>query len=132
LAAHTARGASHARNEDLTHAVEIILGHPLDSGPLNVGDFGFFFRHHVPDLTKEEHLEVELPAGERFLSAAIHAAGWQPDEVDAVLVGITTPACGDYVERIAARAGVPERSLKVSIHKACDGSVAALNLALNP
>jgi 3-oxoacyl-[acyl-carrier-protein] synthase III len=36
------------------------------------------------------------------------------------------------VERIAAAAGIPESALKVSVHKACDGSVAALNLALNP
>lgn len=119
-------------NAELAHTVEGILGHPLESTPLNVGDFGFFYRHHVPDLTPEQHLQVELAAGERFLTEAISAAGWTPDEVDAVLVGITTPACPDYVERIAARAGVPERSLKVSIHKACDGSVAALNLALNP
>lgn len=119
-------------NTELAHTVEGILGHPLESGPLNVGEFGFFYRHHVPDLTPEQHLQVELAAGERFLSEAINAAGWTPDEVDAVLVGITTPVCPDYVERIAARAGVPERSLKVSVHKACDGSVAALNLALNP
>ncbi len=119
-------------NAELPSAVESILGHPLESGPLNVGDFGFFYRHHVPAMTKAEHLECELRAGERFLSEAISASGWTPDEVDAVLVGITTPACPDYVDRIARNVGVPERSLKVSIHKACDGSVAALNLALNP
>ena len=119
-------------NAELPEAVEHILGHPLESSPLNVGDFGFFFRHHVPELTPEQHLEVELAAGARFLTEAISATGWQPDEIEAVLLGITMPVCPDYVERIAARAGVPERSLKVSIHKACDGSVAALNLALNP
>jgi 3-oxoacyl-[acyl-carrier-protein] synthase III len=119
-------------NSELASAVEHILGRPLESGPLNVGDFGFFSRHHVPDLTREQHLELELAAGERFLREAISAVGWRPDEVDAVLLGITTPACPDYVERIAARVGVPESSLKVSVHKACDGSVAALNLALNP
>ena len=119
-------------NSELPSAVEHILGRPLENGPLNVGDFGFFYRHMVPDLTEEQHLEVELAAGARFLTEAIRAAGWEPAEVDAVLLGITTPACPDYVERIAARAGVPERSLKVSVHKACDGSVAALNLALNP
>jgi 3-oxoacyl-[acyl-carrier-protein] synthase III len=119
-------------NAELTEAVESVLGHPLESSPLNVGEFGFFYRHHVPDMSDEEHIELEVAAGERFLTEAIRAAGWQPGEVDALLVGITTPACPDYVERIAARAGLPERSLKVSIHKACDGSVAALNLALNP
>jgi 3-oxoacyl-[acyl-carrier-protein] synthase III len=29
-------------------------------------------------------------------------------------------------------AGIPDEALKVSVHKACDGSVASLNLALNP
>jgi 3-oxoacyl-[acyl-carrier-protein] synthase III len=38
----------------------------------------------------------------------------------------------DYTERIAREAGIPDSALKVSIHKACDGSVAGLNLALNP
>ncbi len=119
-------------NSALPGIVEHILGHPLDSGPLNVGDFGFFYRHHVPDLSHAEHEEVELQAGTRFIIEACHAAGWEPGEVDAVLIGITTPVVPDYVEQIAARAGIPERSLKVSVHKACDGSVAALNLALNP
>jgi 3-oxoacyl-[acyl-carrier-protein] synthase III len=36
------------------------------------------------------------------------------------------------VEQIARRAGIPNGALKVSIHKACDGSVAGLHLALNP
>ena len=119
-------------NAELPEAVEHILGHPLESSPLNVGDFGFFFRHHVPELTPEEHLEVELAAGARFLTEAISATGWQPDEVDAVLIGVTMPVSEDFVERIASRAGIPEGALKVSIHKACDGSVAGMNLALNP
>jgi 3-oxoacyl-[acyl-carrier-protein] synthase III len=38
----------------------------------------------------------------------------------------------DYTEQIARLAGIPEEALKVSIHKACDGAVAGLNLALNP
>jgi 3-oxoacyl-[acyl-carrier-protein] synthase III len=83
-------------------------------------------------MSEAEHEEVEIQAGARFISEASHAAGWEPGEVDALLVGVTTPVVPDYLERIAARAGVPERSLKVSVHKACDGGVAALNLALNP
>ena len=119
-------------NAELQEAVEGILGHPLEGSPLNVGDFGFFYRHHVPDLSPEEHIELEVEVGARILTEAINASGWKPEDVDALMVGITTPACSDYVEQIAARVGLPERSLKVSIHKACDGSVAALNLALNP
>ena len=99
---------------------------------MNVGDLGFLYRHHVPALSPQEHVDLEVEVGARFVTEASHAAGWEPAELDALMVGITTPACQDYVERIAARAGMQERSLKVSIHKACDGSVAALNLALNP
>jgi 3-oxoacyl-[acyl-carrier-protein] synthase III len=119
-------------NSALPAAVEHILGHSLESGPLNVGDFGFFYRHHLPTLSEAEHVEVELEVGTRYIIEASHAAGWEPGDVEAVLIGVTTPVVPDYLERIAARAGVPENSLKVSVHKACDGSVAALNLALNP
>jgi 3-oxoacyl-[acyl-carrier-protein] synthase III len=41
------------------------------------------------------------------------------------------PAADDYVGRIAARAGLRGDVLKVSLHKACDGSMGALHLALN-
>jgi 3-oxoacyl-[acyl-carrier-protein] synthase III len=119
-------------NTQLPTTVERILGHALESGPLNVGDFGFYYRHHVPQLSPQEHLDVEIHAGARFVTEACHAAGWEPGEIDALLLGVTTPVCPDYLEQIAARAGVSERSLKVTVHKACDGSVAALNLALNP
>ena len=120
-------------NAELTAAVEDILGHAIGAnGPLNVGELGFLYRHHVPTLSPQEHLDLEVEVGARFVTEASHAAGWDPAEVDALMIGITIPVCQDYVERIAAKAGIPERSLKVSIHKACDGSVAALNLALNP
>ena len=49
-----------------------------------------------------------------------------------MLIGVTLPVSEDFVDRIARQAGVPDDALKVSIHKACDGSVAGLNLALNP
>jgi len=52
--------------------------------------------------------------------------------VQAVLIGMSGPIADDYLEQIAQRAGIPQNALKVSIHKACDGSVAGLNLALNP
>lgn len=119
-------------NMALPATVEHILGHSLESAPLNVGDFGFFYRHHVPDLSPEQHERLELEVGARFVREACHASGWEPGEVDAMLIGVTTPVVPDYVERIASRAGVRESALKVSVHKACDGSVAALNLALNP
>ena len=42
------------------------------------------------------------------------------------------PVAVDYVAQIAQRAGIPDGALKVSVHKACDGSMGALHLALNP
>jgi 3-oxoacyl-[acyl-carrier-protein] synthase III len=83
-------------------------------------------------LTDKEHLEVEVEAGARFLTAAAYACGWEPQEVEAVLVGMSGPASDDYTELIANRAGIPENVLKVSVHKACDGSVGGLHLLLNP
>src|SRR5665811_1570496 len=67
-----------------------------------------------------------------FLVEAAHANGWEPADVEGLLIGVTLPVVEDYTERIARAAGIPESALKVSVHKACDGSVAGLNLALNP
>jgi 3-oxoacyl-[acyl-carrier-protein] synthase III len=120
-------------NASLPSALELLLGQPLtDAERLNLSELGFLRRHHVPTLTAQEHLDLEVAVGARFLQAAAQASGWDPSQVDAVLIGVTTPAAEDYVDRIAAAAGIPESALKVSVHKACDGSVAALNLALNP
>jgi 3-oxoacyl-[acyl-carrier-protein] synthase III len=93
---------------------------------------GFVCRHHVPKLSDEEHIELEVQVGARFLVEAARASGWEPSEVQAVLVGITAPTADDYTVRIAREAGIPDSALKVSIHKACDGAAAGLNLALNP
>jgi len=99
---------------------------------LNLADLGFEYRQILPFLTDEEHLELELQVGATFLREAALASGWQPSDVKAVLVGISGPVADDYTERIARLAGIPDSALKVSIHKACDSSVAGLNLALNP
>ncbi len=120
-------------NTALPSALEQLLGQPLSQTEmLNLSELGFLRRHHVPKLTPQEHIDLEVAVGARFLMAAAQASGWEPSQVDAVLVGVTTPAAEDYVDRIAAAAGIPDSALKVSVHKACDGSVAALNLALNP
>ena len=49
-----------------------------------------------------------------------------------VLIGMSGPVADDYLVQIARRAGIPDGALKVSVHKACDGSMGALHLALNP
>ena len=120
-------------NATLPTLIEDRLGNPLgDEAKMNLSELGFVHRHLLPRLSDEEHIELEVKAGARFLVEAARASGWEPSEVQAVLVGATGPAVEDYTERIAGEAGIPDSALKVSIHKACDGSVAGLHLALNP
>lgn len=120
-------------NVSLVKYIEERFGQPLkEEEKLNLSPIGFNGRHHSPVLSPEEHLQLEVAAGSRFLRAAMDACGWQPDEVEGVLIGMSGPVSEDYIERIAAEAGISESALKVSVHKACDGSMGALQLALNP
>ena len=109
------------------------LGETLkDEDVMNLSELGFLSRHHIPDLSDADHLELELEVGARILKEASLANGWQPADVQAVLIGMSGPVSDDYVSLICQRAGIPDSALKVSIHKACDGSTAGLNLILNP
>jgi 3-oxoacyl-[acyl-carrier-protein] synthase III len=120
-------------NATLPDLIEERLSRPLQAEErLHLSELGFACRHHLPTLTSQEDVELEAQVGARLLTDAAHASGWDPSEVEAVLIGMTGPATADYTERIARMAGIPESALKVSVHKACDGSVGALNLALNP
>jgi 3-oxoacyl-[acyl-carrier-protein] synthase III len=120
-------------NQSLPQFFEQVMGEPLlDDEKVNLADLGFLYRQHIPALNEADNLALEVEVGRRFLCEAASACGWEPGEVQAVLVGNSGPVSTDYVERIAQAAGIPDSALKVSIHKACDGSVAGLNLALNP
>jgi 3-oxoacyl-[acyl-carrier-protein] synthase III len=120
-------------NQQLQAVVEQTLGAPLAQDDLmELDNLGFVSRHRTPDLSKEEDLELEVQVGARLLKKAAAANGWSPSEVSAVLLGVSLPIVPDFVERVAERAGVPEDALKVTVHKACDGSVGSLHLALNP
>jgi 3-oxoacyl-[acyl-carrier-protein] synthase III len=120
-------------NQVLQNFVEERLGRPLDdSEKMNLSELGFDCRHHTPLLSKQEHLELEVQVGARFLIEAATVNGWDPQEVDAVMIGISSPTANDFLQRIAQRAGIPDKALKVAVHKACDGSMGALHLALNP
>ncbi len=124
---------AHYDNQALPDLVEDRTGAPLPPEErLNLSELGFDSRHHVPRLSDEEHLRLEIDVSARFLREAASACGWEPGEVDAVLIGSSGPVSNDFTERIAREAGIPDRAIKVSIHKACDGSVGGLNLALNP
>ena len=103
-----------------------------DNDSMDLAQLGFISRHHAPQLSQEEHIELEVEVGARFLRAAAAANGWELEEVEGVLIGMTLPVVDDYTERIARAAGIPDSAIKVSIHKACDGSMGALHLLLNP
>ena len=120
-------------NANLPEFVASRMGRPLnETDQLELGDLGFVSRHHVPVLTQEENHELELEVGTRLIKDAAQSNGWEPSEVQGLLVGSSGPVTNDYLSEIAQRAGIPKDALKVSVHKACDGSVGALNLALNP
>jgi 3-oxoacyl-[acyl-carrier-protein] synthase III len=121
-------------NETLPVFLEQRLGHPLPANEkLNLSELGFLNRHHLPlNLTREEHIRLEVEVGTRFLRQAIQACNWRPSEVDAVLIGMSAPVSEDYLDQITSDAGIPSSALKVAIHKACDGSTSSLHLALNP
>jgi 3-oxoacyl-[acyl-carrier-protein] synthase III len=120
-------------NEALPSLLEERLGQPLaPEKRLSLVDLGFTNRHHISTLTPEEHLAVEVEIGARMLRGAAQACGWDPSEVEGVLIGLSGPAANDYLEQIAKAAGIPDAALKVTTHKACDSSVAGLHLSLNP
>jgi 3-oxoacyl-[acyl-carrier-protein] synthase III len=120
-------------NQMLPELVAHRMGGPLSGDDImNLSELGFVSRHHIKDLSDEEHLELEIEVGSRLLREAALANGWKPEEVQAVLIGMSGPVADDYVEQICKRADISEDALKVSVHKACDGSVGGLNLALNP
>lgn len=120
-------------NSTLVSFVEHRIGAPLQQDDiLNLSELGFDYRQHIPDLSDEQHLELELEVGSRLLRKAIEVCGWNASEVEGVLIGMSGPVSDDYVSRISQMAGIPESSLKVSVHKACDGSMGGLHLALNP
>jgi 3-oxoacyl-[acyl-carrier-protein] synthase III len=120
-------------NQRLLELIEQRIGRPMaDSERMDLAEIGFLSRHHVSGLTLAENNELEIEVGARLLREAAYACGWEPQEVQAVLLGASAPLCGDYVEQAARRAGIPEKAVKVSIHKACDGSMSALHLSLNP
>src|SRR5690349_14990057 len=121
-------------NETLPSFLEQRLGHPIQPNEkLNLSELGFRSRHHLPlNLSREEHTQLEVEVGTRFLTEAIKACNWKPSEVEAVLIGMSAPVSEDYLNKISRAAGIPESALKVATHKACDGSTSSLHLALNP
>jgi 3-oxoacyl-[acyl-carrier-protein] synthase III len=120
-------------NSTLPDFLSSRLGETLaETERLDLAPLGFQHRHHIAELSDAEHCEVEIEVGARYLKAAAQACGWQPQEVEGLLIGNSSPVATDFTEQIAHRAGIPDDALKVSVHKACDSSMSALHLALNP
>ncbi len=106
---------------------------PLDPADiLNLSELGFDHRQHIPELDDAQHLALELEVGSRLLKKALQVCGWDASDIAGVLIGMSGPVSPDYVQQISRMAGIPDAALKVSVHKACDGSMGALHLALNP
>jgi 3-oxoacyl-[acyl-carrier-protein] synthase III len=120
-------------NRSLPNWIEANLGEPLsEEDRMDLAPLGFLSRHHTQDLDDDQHRALEIEVGARFLRAAAEANGWRPEEIEGVLIGSSGPVAADYTAQIAGAAGIPERALKVSVHKACDSSVGALHLLMNP
>jgi 3-oxoacyl-[acyl-carrier-protein] synthase III len=121
-------------NDTLPAFLEKRLGRALlPNEKLNLSELGFISRQHIPlTLSREEHTQLEIEVGKRFLTGAIKACNWQASEVEAVLIGMSAPLSDDYLDQITKAVGIPDSALKVAIHKACDGSTSSLHLALNP
>jgi 3-oxoacyl-[acyl-carrier-protein] synthase III len=120
-------------NQALMALIERYFGKPLSpKEQMDLASLGFVCRHHVPELNHTENLELEVEFGARLLREAAQACGWKPEEVSGVLIGMSAPISDDYTERIAERAGIPSNAFKMSIHKACDSSMGALHLLMNP
>src|SRR5512135_1454780 len=120
-------------NQAMIPFIERRLGGPIpERERLNLAELGFKSRHHIAALTPEQNLKVEVEVGARLLREAARACGWNPPEVEGVLIGMSAPISQDYLDRITESAGINPEALKVAVHKACDGSVSSLHLALNP
>lgn len=120
-------------NDDIPDLVQKSFGNPLnDQERMNLEPLGFVHRHHLIGMSDEEHKKIETVVGSRLLQEAAKASGWAPEEIDAVLIGSSGPVSEDFTEQISSKAGIRENALKVSVHKACDGSAGALHLTLNP
>ena len=72
--------------------VEQHLGGPMpENEKLNLAELGFRSRHHVFHLSQQQNEEVEVEVGARLLREAALACGWNPPEVEAVLIGMSAP-----------------------------------------
>src|SRR4030067_1377150 len=96
-------------NSSLPNLLESRMGKPLPPEErLNLAELGFVSRHHISLLSHEQNTQVEVEVGARFLREAMRACGWEAEEVEGLLIGMSAPITEDYLDRIAGAAGIPE------------------------
>lgn len=98
---------------------------------MNLNELGFLSRHQTPRMSPETYREVEIEVGTKLVRGALEANGWEANEVEGLFIGSSGPVSDDYLMEIARRSGIRDEALKVDIHKACDGSMGALQLVMN-
>jgi len=120
------------KNNDLPEFISERLNSSFSAEEaMNLDELGFLSRHQTPRMSQSEYREVEIEVGTRLVKGALEANSWDPKEVDGLFVGSSGPVSQDYLIEIANRAGIREDALKIDIHKACDGSMGALQLVMN-
>lgn len=120
------------KNKDLPGFMSERLNYAFDSDEtMNLEELGFLCRHQTPRMSSAEYREVEIEVGTRLVKGALEANCWEAEEVDGIFVGSSGPVSQDYLVEIANRSGLRDNALKIDIHKACDGSMGALQLVMN-
>jgi hypothetical protein len=93
-------------NDQVQLLIEERLGEPFSPDErMNLSEVGFDYRHHIAPLTNEQHIQVERIGA--VICAAAQANGWNPAEIQAVLIGVSEPTSEDYLERIAQKRASP-------------------------
>src|SRR5258708_28443658 len=88
-------------NSNLPEFVEGRMGAPLaENDMMDLSQLGFVSRHHIPNLSNEEHIQVELEVGTRLIKEAAESNGWKPQDGQGLLVGMSGPVATNYVTEI--------------------------------
>ena len=99
-------------NSHMRNLIEQRSGEPLkDEETISLADLGFLSRHHTPNLSDADQIELEMVVGERMLREAARTSGWETKDVEGVLLGVGGPVVPDYLEQICRRAGIRESVL---------------------
>jgi len=124
-------------NENLPSYVADFLGRSLDPNEiLELESKGFKSRystlHLRSDDQKLEQALAETLVGMKSVEGAIWENGWDSSEIDAVVIGMSSPLDPDFTVDLANLSGISPYAKKVTVHTACDSSMRGLNWVLDP